>query len=73
MQKIEINRETIHLCQFLKLADAVASGGQTKFLLEEKKIRLNGVIETAKRRQLRDGDIVEVEGIGSWQVIQQGE
>ena len=43
---------------------------QTKLLraLEERRIRRNGEIETAKRRRLAPGDIIEIEGLGSYEV-----
>mgnify|MGYP003590758164 CR=1 FL=1 len=68
METITINTETIQLDQLLKWA-----GGQVKFLLEDQRIRLNGNIETAKRRKIKSGDLLEIEGMGSWKVVRQGE
>ena len=65
---MKINTETIQLCQMLKIAGVIDSGGQARFLLEEGIVFLNGQQETAKRRQLRDGDVVEVKGKGSWRI-----
>ena len=35
---------------------------------DELTIRRNGEIETAKRRRLAPGDIIEIEGLGSYEV-----
>lgn len=72
MQNITIDTDTIPLCQFLKITGSIDSGGQARFLLEDRQVSLNGNIETAKRRQLKDGDIIEVKGKGSWRVVKQG-
>lgn len=66
--KIAIDTDEIQLDQFLKWAGVLASGGEIKPLLEERRIRRNGEIETAKRRKLVPGDIIEIEGLGSYEV-----
>lgn len=73
MDKIEINTETIQLDQFLKWAGIVESGGQVKLMLEDEVIFVNDVPETARRKKLKDGDVVRIEDIGSWQVVVKGE
>ena len=66
--KISIDTDTIQLDQFLKWAGVLASGGEIRQLIEEPRIRRNGEIETAKRRRLAPGDIIEIEGLGSYEV-----
>lgn len=74
MEKITIHTENIQLDQLLKWAGIVESGGQVKLMLEDEIIKVNGNIETARRRRLYEGDIVEIEGVGSWQVaVEQSE
>ena len=74
MQKIEINTDEIQLDQLLKWAAIVNSGGQVKFMIEDEIIKLNGVIVTARRKKIKPGDIIEIDGEGSWQVVKkQGE
>jgi ribosome-associated protein len=68
MEKIKINTPTIQLDQFLKWAGVLQSGGEIKILLEEQRIKRNGVIETAKRRKLVPGDVIEIEGAGTYTV-----
>ncbi len=68
MKEISITTDEIQLDQFLKLAGAISTGGEIKFLLSEQSIRKNGETETARRRKLHPGDIIEVEGVGIWKV-----
>jgi ribosome-associated protein len=52
--------ETIRLGQYLKLLGLVATGGEAKFLIQDGQVRVNGEVETRRKRQLHDGDTVEV-------------
>jgi ribosome-associated protein len=52
--------ELIRLGQYLKLLGLVATGGEAKFLIQDGHVRVNGEVETRRKRQLRDGDRVEV-------------
>jgi len=54
--------ETIKLDQFLKLAQVAATGGQAKALIQSGRVRVNGLVETRRGRQLRPGDHVVVDG-----------
>ena len=69
IEKITIDTEDIQLDQFLKWAGVIASGGEIKALLADRLVKRNGEIETARRRKLHDGDIIEIENMGAWQVI----
>lgn len=69
MEEISIETETINLDQFLKWAGIIESGGQVKLLVEDKLIKINGVIAAERRKKLKPGDTVEIEGIGIWKVI----
>ena len=60
MERISIHTATIRLDQLLKLAGAVPTGGAVRPLLEEGRIFVNGVRETARRKQVAVGDIVKV-------------
>ena len=51
MEKITIHTENIQLDQLLKWAGIVESGGQVKLMLEDEIIKVNGNIETARRRR----------------------
>lgn len=74
METIEINSDVIQLDQLLKWAGIVDSGGQVRFMLDEKIIKLNGVFLTERRKKVYPGDVVEVVGTGTWKVVKsQGE
>ena len=49
---------TIRLDQFLKLVDAVASGGEAKHLIQEGEVTLNGAVETRRSKKIHEGDVV---------------
>ncbi len=55
-------QETIDLQDFLKLRGLVETGGEAKFRVQGGEVRLNGQIETRRRKKLRRGDIVEYAG-----------
>lgn len=48
----------IELCQLLKFAGVTESGGEAKQLIDAGEVRLNGVVETQKRKKLAVGDQV---------------
>ena len=73
IEKIEVNTETIQLDQFLKWAGVLESGGQVKLMIEDEMILVNGTVETARRKKLHNGDVVEIKEMGSWQVVFKGE
>ncbi len=66
---IAIHTDTIQLDQFLKLAGAVASGGEVKELLAEGMILRNDVPETARRRKLVPGDVITIDGNDTYRVV----
>ena len=66
---IAIHTDTIQLDQFLKLAGAVASGGEVKALLAEGMILRNDVPETARRRKLVPGDVITINGNDTYRVV----
>ncbi len=66
---IAIHTDTIQLDQFLKLAGAVASGGEVKALLAEGMILRNDVPETARRRKLIPGDVITINGNDTYRVV----
>lgn len=68
MQKVSITTEYVTLGQFLKLADIISGGGQAKFFLEDIQVKVNGEVDQRRGRKLRDGDTIEVEGFGDFQI-----
>ncbi|MBU1171100.1 MAG: RNA-binding S4 domain-containing protein [Proteobacteria bacterium] len=60
MRNIEITEEYIELYKVLKFENLVASGGEAKHVIAEGHIRVNGDIETRKRKKIFPGDVVEL-------------
>ena len=54
--------EVIDLQDFLKLAGLVDTGGEAKFLIQTGEVRLNGEVETRRRKKIRRDDRVELDG-----------
>ena len=74
MEIIEIKTDVIQMDQLLKWAGIIESGGQMKFLIEDQVIKLNQVLVTEKRKKVFPGDILEINGVGTWKVVKvQGE
>jgi ribosome-associated protein len=59
---VPIREESIRLGQFLKLADLVEAGSDAKELISAGEVLVNGEPETRRGRQLRAGDVVELDG-----------
>ena len=55
-------RGYITLQQVLKLANVVETGGQAKYMIQNKEVKVNGAIETRRRKKIYPGDVVEVAG-----------
>ena len=56
---VTVREAPIELCQLLKFAGLTDSGGEAKQVISEGKVRLNGVVETQKRKKVLAGDRVE--------------
>jgi ribosome-associated protein len=52
--------EALRLDQFLKLRAISQTGGQAKVMIQNGEVKVNGQVETRRRRKLIAGDIVEV-------------
>jgi len=61
-EPLNVGDRAINLTQVLKLAGWVMHGGEAKALIAEGMVRVNGEVETRKRRQMSLGDVVELEG-----------
>lgn len=55
------------LDQFLKLTSIAESGGQAKVMIQSGQVKVNGEVETRRRRKLAAEDVVEV-GVKRWLV-----
>lgn len=61
-QEIVIRDASIRLGQLLKLAGMAESGGEAKQIIQAGEVKVNGLIETKRGRQLFPGDVVELSG-----------
>ena len=62
MRDETIRDDSIRLGQFLKLAGLIEVGGDAKAVLGDERVLVNGEVETRRGRQLRQGDVVELDG-----------
>ncbi|MBQ2903404.1 MAG: RNA-binding S4 domain-containing protein [Clostridia bacterium] len=59
----KINTDFIRLDAFLKMCDAVQTGGHAKIVIQEGEVRVNGEICTQRGKKLRSGDKAEFENV----------
>lgn len=62
MKTVRIRQEPIPLYQLLKLEGLTSSGGEAKLLVADGHVKVNGEVETQKRKKILAGDIVEFAG-----------
>jgi S4 domain protein YaaA len=60
--KISITSEYIKLDQLLKYAEVTSSGGESKLMIQNGEIKVNGEVETRRGKKIFPGDTVEVSG-----------
>ena len=60
--EFQLRTDIIDLLQLLKATGLCATGGEAKWAVEEGRVRVNGEVELRKRRKLRVGDVVELDG-----------
>jgi ribosome-associated protein len=59
----KIDTPYIRLDAFLKLCDAVQTGGHAKLVIQNEEVRVNGEICTQRGKKLRVGDVAEFENV----------
>lgn len=69
MEEIEIYTTQINIDQLLKWAGIIENGAQIRPFIENRLIKLNGAIISERRKKVRPGDIIEIQGIGCWRII----
>lgn len=63
MVDIPIRDEWIELDKLLKLAGVAQTGGHAKILIQGGEVKLNGEVETRRRKKVSPGDYVSVDGM----------
>lgn len=59
--KKTIDTDFIRLDAFLKLCDAVITGGHAKFVIQNGEVKVNGEVCTQRGKKMRRGDTAEFE------------
>ncbi|MCW8925758.1 MAG: RNA-binding S4 domain-containing protein [Xanthomonadales bacterium] len=62
MRIVEIRSQPVELYKILKFEGLAASGGEAKQVIADGLVRLNGQVETRKRKQIVAGDVIEFFG-----------
>lgn len=62
MEKIYLRDEYIKLGQALKLAGLTGSGVESKEVILEGLVKVNGEVDTRRGRKVYEGDVIEFEG-----------
>ena len=57
----KISTDFIKLDSFLKMCDAVQTGGHAKMVIQDGEVKVNGEVCTQRGKKLRKGDFVEFE------------
>ena len=59
MRIVEISKEPVELYKILKFEGMASSGGEAKSFIAEGLVRVNGEVETRKRKKIVSGDNIE--------------
>ncbi|MBL0715989.1 MAG: RNA-binding S4 domain-containing protein [Desulfosarcina sp.] len=57
-----IDKEPGELYKILKFENLVQSGGEAKYVIAQGRVRVNGELETRKRKKIVSGDLIEFAG-----------
>lgn len=56
---VKINKVPVELYKILKFESIATSGGEAKHLIADGLVKVNGKIETRKRKKIFPGDVIE--------------
>lgn len=59
MRVVEITREPVELYKILKFEGMTATGGEAKLAIADGHVKVNGEVETRKRKKIFSGDTIE--------------
>ena len=62
MREVEVTEEPVELYKILKFEGMVPSGGEAKSVVGEGMVKVNGAVETRKRKKVMSGDTIEFSG-----------
>ena len=69
MKEIKTSTDTIKLDQLLKFAAIAQTGGQSKIMINEGIVKVNGEIVKERGKKIKKGDIVEIKDMDKLIVI----
>ena len=69
MKEIKINTDIIKLDQLLKFTGITQTGGQSKIMIKEGMVTVNGESVKERGRKIKKGDIIEIKNIDKFIVI----
>ena len=59
MREVVISTEPVELYKILKFEGLVSSGGEAKSVIDDRQVKVNGEVETRKRKKIVSGDVIE--------------
>ncbi|MBZ9610135.1 RNA-binding S4 domain-containing protein [Rheinheimera maricola] len=62
MRDVILSKPAVELYKILKFEGLLSSGGEAKAAIDGGLVKVNGEVETRKRRQINAGDIIEIGG-----------
>ncbi len=62
MNEISINKEPVELYKILKFEGLIDSGGEAKLVIDQGQVKVNGAVETRRRKKMCSGDTMEFGG-----------
>ena len=60
---VKIKKAPVELYKILKFENLASSGGEAKFMIVDGFVKVNGSIETRKRKKIYPGDTIETGGL----------
>jgi ribosome-associated protein len=60
MRDVILSKPAVELYKILKFEGLLSSGGEAKAAIDSGLVKVNGEVETRKRRQINAGDIIEI-------------
>ena len=58
-KQLQIKTDFIRLDSALKLSSVVSTGGEAKFVIQEGRVKVNGIVCLQRGKKLRNGDFFE--------------
>jgi ribosome-associated protein len=60
---VRIKKVPTELYKILKFENIASSGGEAKYMINDGLVKLNGTVETRKRKKIYPGDVIDARGV----------